>query len=84
MMVLGGHATVWIRYLAIFVATLAGGMDTFHLARCVQDELDAIGTLVIDTATANLLGEIVNHGPWHSRQIAEVAMLPFRLDTHFT
>lgn len=60
-------------------APLAGRVDAFHLAGRVQDELDAIGALVIDAPAAHGLCKVVYHGPGHPGQVAQVAVLTLRL-----
>lgn len=56
-------------------STLLEAVRPLHLTRRLQDQLDAVGTLVVDTAAADHLGEVVQHGPRHARQVAQVAVL---------
>lgn len=52
-------------------------MCLFQLLGRFEDQVDAISTLVIDAAAAHRFGEVHDHGPWHSRQIAQIALCPF-------
>lgn len=47
----------------------------FHLSGRFDDQLDAVGALVVDATAAHGLGEIVQHGPRHAGQVAQVTVL---------
>lgn len=67
---------------AVLVGALAARMQPLHLPGRVQHHLDAVGALVVDAAAAHGLREVIDHGPGHAGQIAEVAVLPLRLQRH--
>lgn len=46
-----------------------------HLPRRLDDELDAVGALVVHAAAAHRLAEVLQHGPRRARQVAQVAVL---------
>lgn len=50
-------------------------MRPLQLARGLDHELDAIGTLVVDATAAYGFREVPDHGPGHTRQVAQVAGL---------
>lgn len=63
--------------------TTAGtGVNPLHLSGCIQNQLDTVGALVVDTTAADGLRKIVDHGPRHPRQIAQVTVLTLRLNRH--
>lgn len=65
-------------------ATAAGtGVNPFHLPGSIQNQLDTVRTLVVDTSATNGLRKVVDHGPRHARQIAQVTVLTLRLYGHF-
>lgn len=53
-----------------------------QLPRRVDDELHAVGALVVDAAPADGLGEVPDHGPGHAGQVAQVARLPAGSSRH--
>lgn len=75
-------AAVATGHLAVLVAALARRVDALQLAGLLQHQLYPVGALVVHAAPAHLLREVVDHGPRHARQIAQVTMLPLRLHTH--
>lgn len=58
---------------------LLEAMGPFHLAGRLQDYFYPVRPLVIDASSAYGLRKIVNHRPWHSGQVAQIALLPFGL-----
>lgn len=54
-------------------------VGALHVPGALEDHLDAVGALIVDAAAAHRLGELVQHGPRHPRQVAQVAVLPLRL-----
>lgn len=58
---------------------LLEAVGPLHLAGCLQDYLYPVRPLVIDASSADCLRKIVNHRPWHSRQVAQITLLPFGL-----
>lgn len=58
---------------------LLEAVRALHLARSVQHQLDAVRPLVVDAAPAHGLREVVQHGPRHARQVAQIAVLPLGL-----
>lgn len=62
-------------------ATTAGtGVNSLHLSGCIQNQLDTVRALIVDTTPADRFRKVVDHGPRHPRQIAQVTVLTFRLN----
>ena len=51
-------------------------MHATQLPPGVNGQLDTVGTLVVHTATAHRLAEVLQHRPRRARQVAQVALLP--------
>lgn len=69
---------------AATAVTAAGtGMNPLHLPGSIQNQLDTVSALVVDTTAAHGLRKVVDHGPRHPRQIAQVTVLTLRLNGHF-
>lgn len=66
-------------------ATAAGGtrVDALHLTCRIQYQLYPVRALIVDAPAAHGFGKIMDHCPRHARQVAQVAVLPFRLYRHF-
>lgn len=50
-------------------------MHSLHVVSCFDDHLNAFRSLIVDTATADGLCKIMQHGPWCARQVAQEAVL---------
>lgn len=69
---------------AATAATAAGtGVDSLHLPGSIQNQLDTVRAFVVDATAAHGLRKVVDHGPRHPRQIAQVTVLTLRLNGHF-
>lgn len=62
---------------------LGGGWSSVLEAVCLlqllgrlEDEVDAVGALVIHAAAAHRLREVHDHRPWHPGQVAQIALRP--------
>lgn len=64
-------------------STAGTSVDSLHLPGSIQNQLDTVRALIVDTTPANGLRKVVDHGPRHPRQIAQITVLAFRLNRHF-
>jgi len=49
-----------------------------HLPGRLNNGFNTISPLIVDTTTTDNLRELVKQGPWHARQITEIAVLSLR------
>lgn len=65
------------------VPTAAGtGVNPLHLPGGIQNQLDTVRPLIVDTSPTNRFRKVVDHSPRHPGQIAQITVLTFRLNRH--
>lgn len=67
---------------AVAAAAMPAAHSTFELSNVVQNVFDAIGAFVVDASAAHNFAKFVQQRPWHSWQIAQVAVLSLISGVH--